>query len=72
MAKVIEAKVTKPKMRMSKGVKRPWEVWAVDPILGFHEVNTGFTTEKQAKDYVRRYPEDAVVIVHVNIPKMKY
>ncbi len=72
MAKTIEAKVMKPKIRTSKGVKYPWQVWYVDSTTGFYEYGCGFTTEKQAKNHVKRYPEDAAVIVHINISKMKY
>ncbi len=72
MAKVIKAAVTKLKVRTSKGVKEPWQIWYADPTTGFHKYSSAFTIEKHAKDYVRRYPGDATVIVYVNIPKIEY
>ncbi len=72
MVKVIEAQVSKQNVRTSKGVEEPWQIWYADSTTGFHEYSNSFRTEKQAKDYARRYPENVVVIVHVNIPKMKY
>ncbi len=72
MAKVIKAKVMKQKLQTSKGVQTPWQVWSADLRTGFHECETSFTTEKKAEKYVEDYPEGAAVIVHINIPKMKY
>ncbi len=79
MAKVIEAKVSKPKpkpkpkKRMSKGARYPWQVWSICKANGIYELIEDFGSEKEAEEYALEDPDFVHPrIVHVNIPKMKY
>ncbi len=81
-AKVVKAKVSKakPKKRMSKGVKLPWEVWSLPAtwatmkVTGkFHTIYEDFATEVKAKACIKKNPDlVAPVIRHVDIPPVEY
>lgn len=80
--KTVKAKVSKvkPKKRMSKGAKYPWEVWHLNTVLWSRKVidkhyscYQAFATEEQAKACIEKTPAlIAPVIRHVDIPPMPY
>lgn len=73
--KVVKAKVSRLKKRMSKGVVYPFQVWSL-VRGGFHELRASVLSRKDAEHFIQ-HPGDfgdliAPVILEIPIKPMEY
>lgn len=70
--KVVKAKVTKSEQdKQTKGALNPYEIWDVYKD-GYFSPEASFRTKKEAEKDVREGSYRCPVIVHTDIPPMKY